>query len=129
MSAASQQTIRRRSVEANIWLSHGAADPRYLANLPVRELVYEVLRSEEAVGYAMLEEIQQIAAAKDGPIVIVLLGGRGGQALHRLLGSMAATSDHDSLFGRLHVFTQDALAPLRMDNGLSFVRDFERLAR
>ena len=28
---------------------------------------------------------------------------------------------------RLHVFTQDALAPLRMDNGLSFVRDFERL--
>src|SRR5205085_6389561 len=25
------------------------------------------------------------------------------------------------------VFTQDALAPLRMDNGLSFVRDLERL--
>jgi 6-phosphogluconolactonase/glucosamine-6-phosphate isomerase/deaminase len=28
---------------------------------------------------------------------------------------------------RLNVFTQDALAPMRMDNGLSFVRDFERL--
>jgi 6-phosphogluconolactonase/glucosamine-6-phosphate isomerase/deaminase len=59
--------------------------------------------------------------------VIVLVGGRGGQALHRLLGEMAKTSDHDALFRRLEVFTQDALAPLRMDNGLSFVRDFERL--
>jgi 6-phosphogluconolactonase/glucosamine-6-phosphate isomerase/deaminase len=57
----------------------------------------------------------------------VLVGGRGGQALHRLLGEMAKTSDHDGLFSRLEVFTQDALAPLRMDNGLSFVRDFERL--
>ena len=25
------------------------------------------------------------------------------------------------------MFTQDALAPMRMNNGLSFVRDFERL--
>ena len=75
----------------------------------------------------MFEEIEQAAAEKTGPLVIVILGGRGGQALHRLLGSMAKTSDHDALFSRLHVFTQDALAPLRMDNGLSFVRDFERL--
>jgi 6-phosphogluconolactonase/glucosamine-6-phosphate isomerase/deaminase len=59
--------------------------------------------------------------------VIVILGGRGGQALHRLLGALAKTNDYDALLGRLHVFTQDALAPLRMDNGLSFVRDFERL--
>merc|ERR1711977_406947 len=28
---------------------------------------------------------------------------------------------------RLHVFTQDALAPMRMSSSLSFVRDFERL--
>ena len=75
----------------------------------------------------MLEEIESLAAAKDGSLVIVILGGRGGQALHRLLGALAKTSDHDALFSRLHVFTQDALAPLRMDNGLSFVRDFERL--
>src|SRR6266480_3397261 len=33
----------------------------------------------------------------------------------------------DQLLGRLSVFTQDALAPLRSDNSLSFVRDFERL--
>jgi 6-phosphogluconolactonase/glucosamine-6-phosphate isomerase/deaminase len=83
--------------------------------------------SEEAVGRAMLDEITRAAAAKDEPIVMILVGGRGGQALHRLLGEMARTSDHDALFSRLHVFTQDALAPLKMDNGLSFVRDFERL--
>src|SRR5687768_12170255 len=127
MSAASPQIIRRRSVGANIWLSHEAANPEYLANLPVRDLAYEVLRGEEAVGWAMLEEIRRIADAKAGSIVIVLVGGRGGQSLHRLLGAMAATSEYDALFSRLHVFTQDALAPLRLDNGLSFVRDFERL--
>ena len=75
----------------------------------------------------MLDEIEAVARAKDGPLVIILLGGRGAQALHRLLGQAAATGDKDSLLGRLHVFTQDALAPMRLDNGLSFVRDFERL--
>ncbi|HJP92128.1 MAG TPA: hypothetical protein VJ875_09250 [Pyrinomonadaceae bacterium] len=127
MSATSKQSVRRRSVGGNIWLWHDAADSDYLAKLPVRDLVYEVLPSEEAVGRAMLDEITDAAAAKDGSLVMVLVGGRGGQALHRLLGAMAQTNDHDSLFARLHVFTQDALAPLRMDNGLSFVRDFERL--
>lgn len=127
MSATSKQNLRRRSVDGNIWLSHAAADRGYLANLPVRELPYEVLPSEEAVGRAMFDEITQAAAAKDGSLVIVIVGGRGGQALHRLLGGMAKTNEHDALLGRLHVFTQDALAPLRMNNGLSFVRDFERL--
>jgi 6-phosphogluconolactonase/glucosamine-6-phosphate isomerase/deaminase len=58
---------------------------------------------------------------------MILLGGRGAQALHRLLGATAKTREHDALLSRIHVFTQDALAPLRLDNGLSFVRDFERL--
>src|SRR5215218_2299656 len=127
MSATRKETIRRRTVGGNIWLAHDAPESEYLATLPVRDIPYEVLPSEEAVGRAMLQEIESAAAAKDGPLVIVILGGRGGQALHRLLGAMAKTSDHDVLFNRLHVFTQDALAPLRMDNGLSFVRDFERL--
>jgi 6-phosphogluconolactonase/glucosamine-6-phosphate isomerase/deaminase len=127
MSATSKQIIRRRAVAGNIWLSHDASEPEYLAMLPVRELRYEVQPSEEAVGRAMLDEIRSAAAAKDGSLVIVIVGGRGGQALHRILGDMAKTSEHDDLLGRLHVFTQDALAPLRMDNGLSFVRDFERL--
>ena len=127
MSATRRQTIRQHVVGGNIWLAHNAVENEYLAKLRVRDIAYEVLPSEEAVGRAMLDEIQQAAAAKDGPLVIVILGGRGGQTLHRLLGAMAKSSDHDALFSRLHVFTQDALAPLRMDNGLSFVRDFERL--
>ncbi len=127
MSAASKQIIRRRSVGGNVWLSHDGGDPAHLAGLTVRDLPYEVLPSEEAVGRAMFDEIVNAAAAKDGSLVLIIVGGRGGQALHRLLGTLAKTSDHDALLGRLHVFTQDALAPLRMDNGLSFVRDFERL--
>lgn len=125
--SASRNSIRRRSVGANIWLSNDLSERGYLAQLQVKDLEYEVLPSEEAVGRAMLDEIMSAAAAKDGPLVMVLVGGRGGQALHRLLGAIAKTSDHDALLSRLDVFTQDALAPLRMDNGLSFVRDFERL--
>jgi len=131
MSATSKQTIQRRSAGGNVWLSHEAgaltAGSDYLARLPVRDLVFEVLPSEEAVGRAMFDEIVSAAAAKEGPLVMILVGGRGGQALHRLLGAMAKSNEHDELFGRLHVFTQDALAPLRMNNALSFVRDFERL--
>ena len=127
MSATSKQSIRRRSVGGNIWLSHDTAEADYLTQLTVKDLAYEVLPSEEAVGRAMLDEIRSAAAAKEGSLVMILVGGRGGQALHKLLGAMAKTDEHDELFGRLHVFTQDALAPLRLDNGLSFVRDFERL--
>ena len=127
MSATGKQSIRRRAVRGNIWLSHEAAEPEYLAQLAVKDLEYEVMSSEDAVGRAMLDEIKTAVAAKDGSLVLILVGGRGGQALHRLLGAMAKTNEHDELFSRLHVFTQDALAPLRLDNGLSFVRDFERL--
>ncbi len=125
MSATSQQTLRRREVGQNLWL--GSGDGRSVSTLPIHELQYEVMPSEEAVGEAMLAELEVSAKAKDGPIVMLLLGGRGAQALHRLLGKFAEASEKDWLFERLHVFTQDALAPLRMNNGLSFVRDFERL--
>jgi 6-phosphogluconolactonase/glucosamine-6-phosphate isomerase/deaminase len=127
MSATSTENIRRRIAGENVWLSRGPADPVYLAGLPTHELQYEVLPNEDAVGQAMLDEIQSAADAKDGPLVMILLGGRGAQALHRQLGQIAKKSENDALLRRLHVFTQDALAPLRMDNGLSFVRDFERL--
>jgi 6-phosphogluconolactonase/glucosamine-6-phosphate isomerase/deaminase len=127
MSAPSKKHVRRSSVEGNVWLSYDQSESAYLAKLPVNDISYEVLPSEEAVGRAMFDEISMAAAAKDGSLVMIIVGGRGGQALHRLLGAMAKTSDHDELLGRLEVFTQDALAPLRMDNGLSFVRDFERL--
>jgi 6-phosphogluconolactonase/glucosamine-6-phosphate isomerase/deaminase len=127
MSATSTENIRRRTAGENLWLSRGPADLSFLAGLPTHELRYEVLPSEDAVGSSMLGEIQAAADAKDGSLVIILLGGRGAQALHRQLGQIATNGENDALLGRLHVFTQDALAPLRMDNGLSFVRDFERL--
>ncbi|HJU93978.1 MAG TPA: hypothetical protein VJ656_13650 [Pyrinomonadaceae bacterium] len=117
----------KQTQKESIWLSRKDAATGSLADLRVKDLEYEVMPSEEAVGRAMLDEITRAVAGKDGSVVMVIVGGRGGQALHRLLGSMAKTSDHDALFSRLDVFTQDALAPLRMNNGLSFVRDFERL--
>src|SRR5262249_24870364 len=75
----------------------------------------------------MLEEMQAAARSKRGDLTVVILGGRGAQALHRLIGEKAKTDELDHLLGRLNVFTQDALAPMRMDNSFSFVRDFERL--
>lgn len=121
------ENLARRAVGRNVWLRPQQTSGRDYAQLQVQELRYEVMESEEAVGRAQFEEIEDAAREKKGDVVIVLLGGRGAQALHRLLGDLARTGEIDHLLKRLHVFTQDALAPMRMDNGLSFVRDFERL--
>lgn len=128
MAASSPFNIARRIVDGNVWLRHAEDDGQErLARLSARNLNYEVLESEAAVGRAMLGELQQAAQEKSDDLVILLLGGRGAQALHRLLGAMAESDEADALLKRLHVFTQDALAPMRMDNSFSFVRDFERL--
>ena len=112
----------------NVWLSRASDDARELSiGLPARKINYEVLESEGAVGRAMLEDLEEYARSKQGDLVIILLGGRGAQAMYRILSGKARAGEADHLLGRLHVFTQDALAPMRMDNGLSFVRDFERL--
>lgn len=121
--------LTRRVVGENIWLSNAAEEQAsldVLAQLEARELKPEILESEQAVGEAMLAELEAVAKAKDGDVVMILLGGRGAQAMHRLLGERARRGQ-DELLLRLHVFTQDALAPLRMGSSLSFVRDFERL--
>jgi 6-phosphogluconolactonase/glucosamine-6-phosphate isomerase/deaminase len=110
--------------QTNLWL---ASNENSLADYEPRRINYEVLPNEAAVGQTMFDELQSAADEKDGDIVMILLGGRGAQALHKLLGAKARTNETDELLGRLHVFTQDALAPLRMNNSLSFVRDFERL--
>src|SRR3989454_7993100 len=119
------ERIRRRVVGNNVWLSEAQADPN--ARLPAHGLNYEVMESEEAGGRAMLAEIEAAARSKEGDLTIILLGGRGAQAMHRLVGEQAKTNELDHLLSRLHVFTQDALAPMRMENSFSFVRDFERL--
>jgi len=128
VSAPGSQSISRRVVGNNVWLGHAATDAAEpLARLAVQAISPDVLETEEAVGRAMFEEIEKAASGKQGDLVIILLGGRGAQALHRLMGEKARSDEADGLLSRLHVFTQDALAPMRMDNGLSFVRDFERL--
>lgn len=128
MSAIREQGIARRLAGENVWLGHSIPeDHNLLPDVRPAGFEYEVMPSEEAVGRAMFAEIEAVAEAKQGPLVIILLGGRGAQSLHKLLGQVAQTEARDSLLERLHVFTQDALAPMRMDNGLSFVRDFERL--
>ena len=109
----------------NIWLAPAGASDQ--AELEPHQLNYEVLESEAAVGRAMLDELQMAAREKEGDLTVVIVGGRGGQALHRLLGEKAKTPELDHVLSRLNVFTQDALAPMRMGNAFSFVRDFERL--
>ncbi|GEC72297.1 6-phosphogluconolactonase/Glucosamine-6-phosphateisomerase/deaminase [Flavobacterium flevense] len=108
----------------NIWLSQQHEQAFNFTDYGVQPTV---LNSEAEVGQAMLQELYSTAKSKNGDINIALLGGRGAQELHRLLGELAQSSQQDELLGRLNVFTQDALAPLSMDNSFSFVRDFERI--
>src|SRR5215208_3715867 len=124
LSAPKLNQFVRRVVGGNVWLGRAESDSNAWQ---ARSVDYEVLPSEEAVGRAQWEEIQRAAREKEGDVVIILLGGRGQQAMYKQVAEIAKTEEADELLGRLHVFTQDALAPMRMDNGLSFVRDFERL--
>jgi 6-phosphogluconolactonase/glucosamine-6-phosphate isomerase/deaminase len=125
MAVPKLQNLTRRENGNNVWL--GLPDESLFSRFKPHSLEYEVLANEEAVGNAMFEELQNVARKKEGDIVYILLGGRGAQALHKKLGELAKTNEIDDLLGRLHVFTQDSLAPMRMNNSFSFVRDFERL--
>ena len=124
MQTSERKTITARRSGENVWLQLTGAD---LPTSSVPAYEYNVLSDESAVGQAMFDELVSYANSKDGDIVMVLLGGRGAQAMYKVIASKAASGDLDDLLGRLHVFTQDALAPMRMNNSLSFVRDFERL--
>lgn len=128
MQAPGLAVLNRRVVGENVWLGYpDSAEEAAFENLRPHLLSYEILESEEAVARAQFEEIERAASEKDGDLVVVLLGGRGAQALYRLLGKLAESDQIDTLLGRLHLVTQDALAPIRMDNSLSFVQDFKRL--
>lgn len=123
MISSPEKTIDRRTAEGNLWL----ASAKKSHPPQVHPFFYSTLETEDDVGMAMFRELVSYSKEKDGEIVIVLLGGRGAQAMYRIINRLAETDEIDDLLGRLHVFTQDALAPMRMNNGLSFVRDFERL--
>jgi 6-phosphogluconolactonase/glucosamine-6-phosphate isomerase/deaminase len=129
MSSPRLKKISRRVIDNNLWLSLDGETHQtgFVARIPVQEIHPEILETEDAVARAQFDEIQKSAAETKGDLVLVLLGGRGAQALYRLMRGLAESTAIDSLLRRLHVFTQDALAPMRMENGLSFVRDLERL--
>ncbi len=95
------ERITRRVVGNNVWLSDAQPDPN--AQLLAHGLNYEVMESEEAVGRAMLAEIEAAARSKEGDLTIILLGGRGAQAMHSLIGEQARTNKLDHLLNRLHV--------------------------
>lgn len=125
MDASPKKTISRRQVGDNVWLGLAAGNA---SNVRLAgAFAYQIFESEEAVGQAMFDELVAYSREKRGDITMVLLGGRGSQAMFRVINRLAGGGGIDSLLGRLNVFTQDALAPMRMANGLSFVRDFERL--
>lgn len=125
MTPIAKRIINRRVEDNNVWLEYpGSA---VIGSDFSRKFDFTVLDDEELVGRAMFNELVDYANQTHRDIVMVLLGGRGSQAMHRQISKLAKGSSIDSLLGRLHVFTQDALAPMRMNNSLSFVRDFERL--
>jgi 6-phosphogluconolactonase/glucosamine-6-phosphate isomerase/deaminase len=128
MTPSNQKNITRRSIRENVWLSGDeSAAYQIFARQNVPPYDYETLETEEIVGREMWAELEKTAREKEGDLVILLLGGRGAQAMYRLINSKIETGEIDELLARLHVFTQDALAPMRMNNAFSFVRDFERL--
>lgn len=124
VSAAIDSKLGRRHSGSNEWITTDVLPPFAKT---VGEFRFTALSTEDAVGEAMFAELAGYADETQGDIVFVLLGGRGAQAMYRSIRERAETGEIDGLLGRMHVFTQDALAPMRMDNGLSFVRDFERL--
>jgi 6-phosphogluconolactonase/glucosamine-6-phosphate isomerase/deaminase len=126
--ASTQKDITRRTIGENVWLNKETPEIQNIfARQDIPPYKYEVLETEAAVGRAMLDELQAVARNKKGDVVMLLLGGRGAQAMYHLINEKMPTGELDDLLSRLHVFTQDALAPMRMNNGFSFVRDFERL--
>src|SRR5262249_14938154 len=116
MQVLEQKTINRRQQGSNVWLEQATVAPPSLSL--IGEYRFNVLENERAVGQAMFDELVRYSEEKTGDIVIVLLGGRGAQAMYRIIAQLAPTDAIDGLLSRLHVITQDALAPMRMGNGL-----------
>ena len=89
MADAEHPLVRRKSKE-NIWFARDVKGiDKYLSAWPAHELTPEVLPTEQAVGAAMLAELDKLAETREGDLVIILLGGRGAQAMHQLLGERA----------------------------------------
>src|SRR4051794_8141550 len=104
MYPSSSKTIERRTLGTDQWLGFVGEQPEVSTE---RSFNYTVLDSEIEVGRSMLDELLAYAKEKNGDIVFVLLGGRGAQAMYRLIAEKAVTAEIDHLLSRLHIFTQD----------------------
>ena len=92
--------IEQHVVGDNVWLRDRHTDAEQeLMTCVSHALNHEVLESEEVVGQAMFAELKDAAARTAEDLTVVILGGRGGQALHRLLGEKAKTDEIDDLLG------------------------------
>ena len=125
VETSAKRTVEPRVAGNNTWLRLASHEIDVSASHKAFD--YQLLDSEKAVGAAMFDELVAYADEKQGDVNIVLLGGRGAQAMYGIIRERTEAGAIDHLLARLNVFTQDALAPMRMDNSLSFVRDFERL--
>jgi hypothetical protein len=103
MSAPGPQNFKRRVGGGQVWLSQSSGDARdTLASLSVREIEPEVLPTEEAIGRAMLEEMERAARERGGDLVVILLSFV--RDFERLLGP--------AFFEKVKSFT-----PMRTDAG------------
>ena len=84
---SSGRSISRRVVNGNVWLG-GSRDSIGVSTGP-EKFQYRVLQDEQSVGQAMFDELVAYSNEKAGDIVIVLLGGRGAQAMHRVMAKRA----------------------------------------
>src|SRR5947208_1993129 len=98
MNPAFQKTIERRTKDQNVWL--GYADNSAKKNFNRDPFNYEILPTESAVGQAMFDELITYSESKTGDIVIVLLGGRGAQAMYRIINDLSQTDEIDELLAR-----------------------------
>ena len=68
---AVSRTLSRRVSGQNIWLSYRAADRQHLPQ-PANQIKPEILEAEEAIRRAQLDELKQVAGAKEGDIAMIL---------------------------------------------------------
>src|SRR5215213_2383960 len=115
VQSITRKSINRRIAGNNVWLGYSDGGANSAANSS--PFNYSVLPDEEAVGQAMFDELIGYSKEKTGDIVIILLGGRGAQAMYKIINELSRTGEIDDLLARLHVFTQDALAPMLTETG------------
>ena len=113
MQISPKKIVDRRAVGDNIWLRFSEAR----SGIAVYDKAFDftVLETEDAVGQAMFDELEACAGRKTEDIVIVILGGRGAQAFHRILGEKARgfVKRHVSIYRNWSMIIPTVLSAIR----------------